>query len=414
MNRFLILVLIAATACRSTHLAFDARTQTSATLLLQTGIELAETGSRHSHSHLTRGYPFYHHTDEIHQEATRLAQNCQGMASIRTLRIGNVAIDAVRVRANQTTPPANRVFILFGEHSRELISAESGLHFLRVLCGDATLPEGAPEPATVLRNTEFELLLNGNPLSRKRVEAGHSCVRMNPNGVDLNRNWDIEWGQHGAHHFGPYPFSEPETQIMKQLIVEFAPTTFLSVHSGTIGMYMPWGTDGHMAQRNQQEMFQLLMNVSDARCQCPVGAGGREVGYLFSGSSLDWVWANTNTSFSFTWEIYRGFGSYYIQQEWQKRRHEGGPALMEAGDEIFQDFFQQDTSDFVDHANSSRTNIAQSQPYWLPGGLDCLHFFNPMTEEAYREVVENWSAAYLNMATRAATILSSPELLDKP
>ena len=35
--------------------------------------------------------------------------------------------------------------------------------------------------------------MNGNPKSRRKVENGDFCLRVNENGVDLNRNWDEKW-----------------------------------------------------------------------------------------------------------------------------------------------------------------------------------------------------------------------------
>jgi len=331
------------------------------------------------------------------------------------VNVGDVAIDVVRVRAQQAVPPANRVFLLFGEHSRELIGPESGLHFLKVLCGDVPLPKGAPEPAAVLHNTEFELVLNGNPRSRRLVEEGQWCLRANPNGVDLNRNWDEEWTYSDDEdqeigNAGPRPFSEAETLIMKQLILEFAPTTFLSVHSGTRGLYMPWAYDDeHLAQRNQKNMMQLLRDVDKAHCQCPFGAAGKEVGYDCPGTSIDWVYAHTNASFSFAWEIFVGDDDDErdLKERWAQKAREGGVMLMQAGAHLghsfFHDLFQQHPSDFVHHANGTNSNIALLQTGRFNSDVECLKFYNPTTEERYRNEVENWSAAYLDMATRAAT-----------
>lgn len=43
------------------------------------------------------------------------------------------------------------------------------------------------------QNNEFMLVVNANPGSRMQVEQGDWCLRVNPNGVDLNRNWDEHW-----------------------------------------------------------------------------------------------------------------------------------------------------------------------------------------------------------------------------
>merc|ERR1719188_778744 len=141
-------------------------------------------------------------------------------------------IDVVTVRKPGVSP-TNKNFLLFGEHARELISPESGLHLVKSLCGQTGLSAEAQE---VLKDSEFQIIVNGNPQSRKRVESGEYCLRVNPDGVDLNRNWDEKW-QPGAvfepkdTNPGPSPFSEPETQIFKQLVEDYKPTTFLTIHS---------------------------------------------------------------------------------------------------------------------------------------------------------------------------------------
>eukprot|EP00913_Durusdinium_trenchii_P024016 g22554.t1 len=111
-------------------------------------------------------------------------------------------------------------FIHCQEHARELISAESGLHFAKTLCGE--------RKEAILRGNEFMMVINANPESRSRVEKGEWCLRVNPNGVDLNRNWDEHW--EGDASFGKdtnpgeTPFSEPETQLLKQLVSAYRPT----------------------------------------------------------------------------------------------------------------------------------------------------------------------------------------------
>merc|ERR1719486_379580 len=126
------------------------------------------------------------------------------------------SIDVVTIKAPGSTP-VNKNFLLFGEHARELISPESGLHFVKSLCGENGFKERA---AKILQDSEFQIVVNGNPESRKHVETGDYCLRVNPNGVDLNRNWDEEWNNDG---FGDtYPgtsaFSEPETRLFKELV----------------------------------------------------------------------------------------------------------------------------------------------------------------------------------------------------
>lgn len=353
-------------------------------------------------------YPFYHTSHELAAEASRLVRACGGRASLRSVQKGNVTVDVVRVKSD-SRPATNRVFVLFGEHSRELISPESGLQLLRVLCGEA--PSSAPSGATVaaaaeaaLRDSEFELVLNGNPRSRALVEGGDFCLRENPQGVDLNRNWDEKW-QGSQASFGPHPFSEPETQIFRSLVTEFQPTTFLSVHSGTYGMYMPWAYDTEtLATRNQAAMMQILRSVDREHCQCPFGAAGKEVGYACPGSSLDWVYDQLGTAFAFAFEIYTSEDmSNQLKSRWDTLMSSPqGASLLQEGHHLahphFADLFRKHPSDFVQLASKRSQADAMSN-------VECFRTFNPETREKFEAIVQNWAAAFLQMALLTAAEL---------
>lgn len=81
-----------------------------------------------------------------------------------------------------------KLFLLFGEHARELISPETGLLFLETYCSS-----NEAYVQKMRSKYTIQMILNANPISRKEVEKGDYCKRMNPNGVDLNRNWDSHW-----------------------------------------------------------------------------------------------------------------------------------------------------------------------------------------------------------------------------
>lgn len=149
---------------------------------------------------------FYHTSQELKDELQKVAENCPEMM-LRTETASyagrSVELDVVSIKGNGQ--PKNKAFLLFGEHARELISAESGLHFVKTVC----------EQKNVLRNNEFMMVLNANPGSRATVEQGDWCLRVNPNGVDLNRNWDEHWEGDASYgtdtNPGQGPFSEAET-----------------------------------------------------------------------------------------------------------------------------------------------------------------------------------------------------------
>jgi len=383
--------------------------------LLQTQVKHGGITSRMAEAFLATGsssdmiatgmkaeYPYYHTTAEIQEEAKRLVKKCSHRASIKTVTNEGVSIDVVTVESKQASP-TNRVFILFGEHSRELISPESGLFFLKALCGEAELDSQTAKVAAVLTDNSFQLVLNGNPRSRVKVESGSYCVRENPSGVDLNRNWDEQWNATGVAladvNPGPLPFSEPETRIFKQLVTEFKPTTFLTVHSGTRGMYMPWAYDtNHLADRNQPAMMEVLKTLDEKHCKCPFGAAGKEVGYACPGTSLDWIYDQMKTPFAFAFEIYVSPNEDEdLTNRWLQKVQGGGSSLLEGGSHLahshFSDLFQRHGSDFV-HTSKSTAKQSSRQK----DDDACFSQFNPDTKERYEATVKNWASAYLEMA----------------
>jgi len=301
----------------------------------------------------------------------------------------------VKIRA-EGAQPRNKVFLLFGEHARELISAESGLHFVRKLCsGDARAQKA-------LQNNEFMMVINGNPESRRKVEKGDWCVRMNPNNVDLNRNWDEHWDGNSAledTNSGAQAFSELETQIFKKLVTDYKPTTFLTIHSGTLGMYMPWAFDmEHLADRNQKEMMQILTEVDKDHCECPFGAAGKEVGYSCPGTCLDYVFDKLKTPYAFAYEIYVGQGRQELKDRWNEKMKSPEVAYVQANSHLaeshFKDIFEDYPSSFV---QVNATHGSEQLMSW-----NCFALYNPGTEDEYQQTVENWALAYLDTADKVA------------
>jgi hypothetical protein len=349
-------------------------------------------------------HPYYHSTDAIHDELVALSSRCPGM-TLESKAADTRSIDVVTIKAPDSNP-INKNFLLFGEHARELISPESGLHFIKMLCGETASKERA---ATILKDSEFQIIVNGNPGSRKKVEQGDFCLRVNPDGVDLNRNWDEEWQPTAASDTedtnpGPIAFSEAETQVFKDAVSNYRPTNFLTIHSGTKGMYMPWAYDmEHLASRNQPAMMNILKKLDKDRCQCPFGAAGKEVGYSCPGTCLDWVYDKLQTPYAFAFEIYTNPDmNGFLKERWSEKMQEQGASFLQTnshlGHEHFNDVFQQCPSDFVQI--SAKKHVGTSDD-------DCFAKFNPGSQAEYDEVVENWGEAYLDMAEMVVSNLKA-------
>jgi hypothetical protein len=363
-------------------------------------------------------FPFYHTTAEIHAELVDLSSRCPSMTlnsytipSKTNKTDDQASIDVVSIR-NPEAKPVNKNFFLFGEHARELISPESGLHLIKALCGEGSLSSKAKD---ALQDSEFQIIVNGNPRSRSHVEKGDFCLRVDENGVDLNRNWDEEWAPVAEFDTadtnpGPSAFSEPETQLFKKMVSEYRPTNFLTIHSGTRGMYMPWAYDmHHLAKRNQPEMMHILKTLDSQYCECPFGAAGKEVGYSCPGTCLDWVYDKLKTPYSFAFEIY--IGPEYdagLKERFEEKIKNGFGAFYQMDSHLahkhFHQIFEANPSNFIqlrENAHHERKIAFQMD------AMDCFARFNPDTQERYTKTVDNWVNVYLDLAQMVANNLKA-------
>jgi hypothetical protein len=136
------------------------------------------------------------------------------------------------------------VFLLAGEHPRELIAVELLLNFIITLCNSDRTDNSASSINSIIKNFNFRVIINANPNGRDLVEQGEYCKRSNLNNVDINRNWDIFWSKDvsssAEENPGAKPFSELETEFVKRAVENFNAKLFLTIHSGVYGLYLPY------------------------------------------------------------------------------------------------------------------------------------------------------------------------------
>ena len=108
--------------------------------------------------------------------------------------------------------------------------------------------------------------------------------RMNGNGVDLNRNWNYEWQPTATHgtrvvDAGAYPFSEPETAALRDLILERDVEAAIFYHSALATVF-------YGAERQKSATYELALVVSEATGY-PIAAG--IPGQITTGDAVDWM-----------------------------------------------------------------------------------------------------------------------------
>lgn len=136
-------------------------------------------------------------------------------------------------------------------------------------------------------------------------------------GVDLNRNFDINWNGTGSsankcqYDFcGSEAFSEPEARAIKLFLDQHANKyriqTYLSLHSFSQLFMFPYG---HVADRvrNYDDLKKIgeraVAAIKSTHGKVYVTGSSIETIYPNSGSSMDYVYQNYNVPITFTIEL---------------------------------------------------------------------------------------------------------------
>ncbi|XP_063599272.1 carboxypeptidase B-like [Penaeus indicus] len=151
-----------------------------------------------------------------------------------------------------------------------------------------------------------------NRLWRKnRGNAGGQCV-----GVDLNRNWDYQFGVGASSNTcsdlykGPSAFSEPETQALRDVMTSLSEAgnleLVIAVHSYGQLLLHPWGWTTEEAPDTPEmaalgEIFANTARLSHGTVYTVSSASSGL--YFASGSTDDWAKGVLNTKFAYTLEL---------------------------------------------------------------------------------------------------------------
>jgi carboxypeptidase T len=245
-----------------------------------------------------------------------------------------------------------RFFVVAQTHARELSTSELMWRYLTYLV------DGYGHDAQVtglLDGTEVWIVPQVNPDGIRTVEDGitdHGLGQTSPawqrknlndtyssspcggpwgssqEGVDLNRNFDVDWGRTGTSDQpcslvfgGPDADSEPETTAQEELMLDLyrdrrdpgmdAPApksttgSMLTLHSYANEVLLPWGfTTQHAPNDAGLRSFGFRMSNFN---HYETGQSG-EILYNSSGATEDWLYAELGVP-GFTWEMGPGGGT---------------------------------------------------------------------------------------------------------
>ncbi|KAL5207922.1 hypothetical protein ABZP36_032357 [Zizania latifolia] len=263
----------------------------------------------------------YHSSDALLRDIKALVARHPDKLSMDTITASNkgystelFVVTFNHVKESMDNDSKIHVLLSFGQHGRELITSEVALRLLYILTEKHKIAGvDLLSFEKMLENLVIKVVPMENLNGRKRVEEGELCDRRNGRGVDLNRNWSVDWGKK-EKDYNPYeenpgtaPFSEPEAQIMRELTKSFKPHMWVNVHSGMEALFMPYdhknttpnGASAHL-------MRSVLENLNHRHFQdsCLVGSGGGAVGYLAHGTTTDYMYDIVKVPMPFTFEIY--------------------------------------------------------------------------------------------------------------
>ncbi|XP_050355256.1 carboxypeptidase B-like [Nymphalis io] len=201
-------------------------------------------------------------------------------------------------------------------HAREWVTLPVTLYAIHKLVIDVTEQD-------LIRNIDWIILPIANPdgyefshtrtrMWRKNRRTGFgSCV-----GVDLNRNYDFNWGTASSNSacsdtfHGPRAFSEPETQITRNIINEFRSRLSLFIDAHSFGSLILYGYGNRQLPPNA-----LILNTVGVQMAQRIDAvkwpanRNYRVGniaavlYLASGGSSDYVQSMIGRGLSYTYEL---------------------------------------------------------------------------------------------------------------
>lgn len=273
--------------------------------------------------------PRYHTYEEMVQEVDSLITLYPNITKLETLDVStrdSLPILSIKISDNPAIKEDEPSILFNGiHHAEELLSCEVCLYLLNDLVNKYSIDSSI---TYWINNSQIWIIPMLNPEGHNVVMSGIDTIwrknkRDNNNngffdtdsdGVDLNRNYDFNWalggsGDHTSEYYrGPYPFSENETRIIRDLTQENHFVFDVCYHCVRTGqgelVYYPWrwGT-----QFSIDHPF--IKRVADTLASKIINDAGNGTyvsiyGYATEGTARNWLYGVCGT-FAYTIEVSR-------------------------------------------------------------------------------------------------------------
>ncbi|MGQ9817661.1 MAG: M14 family zinc carboxypeptidase [bacterium] len=298
--------------------------------------------------------PRYHTYEEMIHEVDSIVALHPGITKLETLGVStrdSLPILTIKISDNPAIKEDEPAILFNGiHHAEELLGCEVCLYLLN----DLVTKYGVDSAITYwINNTEIYIIPILNPEGHNVVMSGLDTIwrknkRDNNNngffdtdsdGVDLNRNYDFNWALGGSgdpsseNYRGPYPFSENETRIIRDLAQENHFVFDVCYHCVRTGqgelVYYPWrwGTQFSI----DHPFIKRIADTLAAKIINDAGNGTyvSMYGYATEGTARNWLYGVCGT-FAYTIEVSRScYPPGYLVDSICKRNLAGAYYLLE-------------------------------------------------------------------------------------
>ncbi len=273
--------------------------------------------------------PRYHTYDEAVQELDSIATLYPSITKLHNLGFStrdSLPIYGIKISDNPAIKEDEPAVLFNGiHHAEELLGCEVCLYLLN----DLVSKYGMDSAITYwINNAEIWIIPILNPeghnvvmlgldtiwRKNKRDNNNNGFFDLDSDGVDLNRNYDFNWELGGSpnpndeYYRGPYPFSENETKLIRDLAVENHFLFDICYHCARTGqgelVYYPWRWGSQFAIDHP-----FIKKIADTLASKIINDAGNGTyvsiyGYATEGNARNWLYGVCGV-FAYTIEVSR-------------------------------------------------------------------------------------------------------------
>ncbi len=269
----------------------------------------------------------YHTYDEVRAEISALAAAYPSIVRVDTLGYSTqegMDIWGVKVSDNVQTDEDEPVVLFDGVHHAEEVM---GLETIMWMLDDLTSAYGVDDTTTAwVDDCELWFIPILNPEGHAVVTADvdttwrknkldnndNGQFDLDYDGVDPNNNYDFNWDQGGSDnpqsefYRGVAPFSENETQVMRDFCLQHKPVFALNYHSprsssGDV-VYYPWYWVGYGFAPDHYVIYDVATKLSQETFTETDEPYTAEYGFATQGKARNWQYGVVGT-IGYTMEI---------------------------------------------------------------------------------------------------------------